>query len=104
MQPSKEAISNALHIAGSILTKPGKSLHTGGSAKQSYLGPGAGWALRGRESAPSTPAQVLINALTGDVGPGTQRTGNPTYQELRYAPRVAHTQIVGTLRCESSGK
>src|ERR1700733_7848403 len=26
--------------------------------------------------------QVLINALTGEVGTGTQVTGNPTYQEL----------------------
>ena len=28
-------------------------------------------------------SQVLINALTGKVGSGTQVTGYPTYQELR---------------------
>jgi hypothetical protein len=26
--------------------------------------------------------QLLINAVTGEVGPGTQVTGNPTYQDL----------------------
>jgi hypothetical protein len=37
-------------------------------------------------------SQVLINALTGKVGPGTQVTGYPTYQALdsfyRHFPMI----------------
>jgi hypothetical protein len=38
-------------------------------------------------------AQRLINALTGHVGPGTQVTGYPTYQELRPALRFSRSQM-----------
>jgi len=31
--------------------------------------------------------QVLINAVTGEVGPGTQVTGNPTYRDLDSTER-----------------
>jgi len=40
--------------------------------------------VRARTAGPCRvpPRQLLINAVTGHVGPGTQVTGNPTYQDL----------------------
>jgi hypothetical protein len=33
--------------------------------------------------------QVPINAQTGQVGPGTQVTGDPTYQALRFTSEIS---------------
>jgi len=44
-------------------------------------------------------AQVLINALTGKVGPSTQVTGYPTYQDLAKfnAARIWQTKALTEL-------
>ena len=38
--------------------------------------------LASSEISPTDESQLLINALTGQVGPGTQVIGYPTNQEL----------------------
>ena len=49
-------------------------------------------------------SQVLVNAVTGEVGPGTQVTGNATYQalELPSAHSLSHnserTRVLCLLR------
>jgi hypothetical protein len=41
-----------------------------------------GWAKRQVNKDGQLAGQVLINAVTGKVGPSTQLTDNPTYQDL----------------------